>query len=38
MWTALQYGDYASYYLALAYELDPTPVPMLAELKEKMKD
>jgi glucose/mannose-6-phosphate isomerase len=38
MWTALQYGDYASYYLALAYGLDPTPVPMLAELKEKMKD
>lgn len=38
MWTALHYGDYASYYLALAYGLDPTPVPMLAELKEKMED
>ncbi len=37
MWTALHYGDYASYYLALAYGLDPTPVPMLAEFKEKMK-
>jgi len=37
MWTALHYGDYTSYYLAMAYGLDPTPVPMLAELKEKMK-
>jgi glucose/mannose-6-phosphate isomerase len=37
MWTALHYGDYASYYLAMAYGVDPTPVPMLAELKEKMK-
>jgi glucose/mannose-6-phosphate isomerase len=37
MWTTLHYGDYASYYLALAYGLDPTPVPMLAEFKEKMK-
>ena len=36
LWTALHYGDYASYYLALAYGLDPTPVPMLAELKEKL--
>jgi glucose/mannose-6-phosphate isomerase len=37
MWTALHYGDYASYYLAIAYGLDPTPVPMLADLKDKMK-
>ena len=37
MWTALHYGDYASYYLAMAYEVDPTPVPMLIELKGKMK-
>lgn len=37
MWTALHYGDYASYYLAMAYGVDPTPVPMLAELKDKMK-
>ncbi len=37
MWTALHYGDYASYYLAMAYGLDPTPVPMLAELKDRMK-
>jgi glucose/mannose-6-phosphate isomerase len=38
MWTALHYGDYASYYLAMAYGLDPTPVPMLAELKKEMAD
>lgn len=37
MWTTLHYGDYTSYYLAMAYGVDPTPVPMLAELKEKMK-
>lgn len=38
IWTALHYGDYASYYLAMAYGVDPTPVPMLAELKESMKN
>jgi glucose/mannose-6-phosphate isomerase len=37
IWTALHYGDYASYYLAMAYGIDPTPVPMLADLKNKMK-
>lgn len=36
MWTLIQYGDYTAYYLAIAYRLDPTPVPMLVELKEKM--
>jgi glucose/mannose-6-phosphate isomerase len=38
MWTALHYGDYTAYYLAMAYGLDPTPVPMLEELKAKMAD
>jgi glucose/mannose-6-phosphate isomerase len=38
MWTALHYGDYAAYYLAMAYGVDPTPVPMLNELKAKMKE
>ncbi|KAA3645441.1 MAG: bifunctional phosphoglucose/phosphomannose isomerase [Chloroflexi bacterium] len=36
MWTSLHYGDYASFYLAIAYNVDPTPVAMLAELKDKM--
>ena len=38
MWTALHFGDYVSYYLAMAYGTDPTPVPMLADLKEKMRN
>lgn len=33
MWTTLHMGDYISYYLAIAYQADPTPVPMLADLK-----
>lgn len=36
MWTALHYGDYVSFYLAMAYGIDPTPVPALAELKNQM--
>lgn len=36
MWTTLHYGDYTSYYLAMAYGIDPTPVPMLIDLKGKM--
>ena len=38
MWTALHFGDYVSYYLAMAYGVDPTPVPMMQELKEKLRD
>jgi glucose/mannose-6-phosphate isomerase len=37
MWTLLHLGDYISFYLAMHYGIDPTPVPMLKELKEKMK-
>ena len=36
IWTALHYGDYTAYYLAMAYELDPSPVPMIEEFKGKM--
>jgi glucose/mannose-6-phosphate isomerase len=36
MWTALHMGDYISYYLAVAYQVDPTPVPMLADLKNHL--
>ncbi len=36
MWTALHFGDYISYYLAVAYQVDPTPVPMLVELKQAL--
>ncbi|MGH2582236.1 MAG: bifunctional phosphoglucose/phosphomannose isomerase [Anaerolineales bacterium] len=36
MWTALHYGDYTSYYLAIAYGADPSPVPTISEFKQKM--
>ncbi len=38
MWSALHFGDYLSFYLAIAYGADPTPVPMLQNLKQKLKD
>ncbi len=34
--TALHYGDYASYYLAMAYEADPTPIGPIEVLKERL--
>ena len=37
MWTVLHYGDYVSYYLAMAYEVDPSPVGVIQELKDEMK-
>lgn len=33
MWTLLHFGDYVSYYLALIYAMDPTPIEALVELK-----
>ncbi len=36
MWTALHYGDYTSYYLAMAYGVDPTPIEALAAFKKEM--
>ena len=36
MWSLLQFGDYVSYYLALAYGVDPTPVDALTRLKESL--
>ena len=38
MWTALHFGDYVSYYLAMIYKVDPTPVDALVMLKEKLKN
>jgi len=37
IWTAIFLGDYISYYLAMAYEVDPTPVEALNRLKGAMK-
>jgi glucose/mannose-6-phosphate isomerase len=32
----VQFGDYVSYYLAMAYQIDPTPIGILTRLKEMM--
>jgi len=37
IWTALHFGDYTTYYLAMAYEVDPTPVTTLENFKAAMK-
>ena len=37
-WTCLHYGDYVAYYLAMAYGVDPTPVPVMDALKQTLKD
>ncbi len=34
MFTALHFGDYLAYYLAIAYQTDPAPVEALAHLKD----
>jgi glucose/mannose-6-phosphate isomerase len=36
MMSTVQYGDYVSYYVAMAYGVDPTPTPEIADLKEKL--
>jgi glucose/mannose-6-phosphate isomerase len=33
IWTTLHFGDYLAYYLAIAYQTDPTPVDALTTLK-----
>lgn len=38
MWTMLHFGDYVSYYLAMIYKVDPTPVDALVMLKEKLSE
>jgi glucose/mannose-6-phosphate isomerase len=35
-WTSLHFGDYAAYYLAMAYEIDPTPIELIRSFKEAM--
>jgi glucose/mannose-6-phosphate isomerase len=36
-WTALHFGDYSAYYLAMMYEVDPTPVEALEGFKKEMQ-
>jgi glucose/mannose-6-phosphate isomerase len=35
-WTALHFGDYMAYYLAIAYGVDPTPVEALVAFKNQL--
>lgn len=35
-WTALHLGDYTAFYLAMAYEIDPTAIPTIEMLKNQM--
>jgi len=37
IWTTLNFGDYVAYYLAMAYEVDPSPVDAIESLKVAMK-
>ena len=36
MWTLIQFGDYTAYYLAMAYDVDPTPVASIENLKREL--
>ncbi len=38
MWTALHFGDYVSYYLAIAYGVDPTRIESIEKLKKSLKN
>jgi glucose/mannose-6-phosphate isomerase len=37
-WTALHLGDYVGYYLAMLYEVDPTPIPALEGFKRQLSE
>ncbi len=38
LWTALHFGDYMGYYLAMAYEVNPTPVDAIESFKIALND
>lgn len=38
MTSAIQFGDYVSYYLAMLYEVDPADIPSIRYLKERLAD
>ena len=35
-WTALHFGDYVSYYLAMSYGADPSPVRSIEQMKKRL--
>ena len=38
LWTALHFGDYVAYYLAMLYEIDPTPIQALEGFKRQLAE
>ena len=36
IWTTILFGDYTAFYLAMAYEVDPTPIALLDAFKAEM--
>ncbi len=38
MLSAIHFGDYVSFYLAMLYEIDPTPVKVIDYLKERLAE
>ena len=37
LWTCLHFGDYVAYYLAMSYDVDPTPVTSIENFKREMR-
>lgn len=37
MWSSVVFGDFLSYYLAMAYHVDPTPIDAIQNLKKAMR-
>lgn len=37
LWTTLHFGDFTAYYLAMAYQVDPTPVSAIESFKQEME-
>jgi len=37
IWTVLHFGDYVAYYLAIAYEMDPTPADAIEGFKAELE-
>lgn len=38
LWTMLHFGDYTAFYLAMSYEVDPSPVAAIEDLKRALAD
>jgi len=38
LWSTLQLGDYVAFYLAMLYDMDPTPIPTIQELKQALSN